>query len=251
MFWVPEIFIDERADENKYTASTHLSINSTGQITFFQSYRLTSSCNLDVHAFPFDKQKCNLTLTVSVYPDENILLKSAKTSKAANQDSHIYYMSNGEWKFEELRTINRYVSYGSLNCSAVIYEITMSRRSIFYVLVVIIPMFALFLLDMAISYAFGTPGEKVAFKVTLILQVTFLSLILTDKLPATSDDPPIIAKFFTGMFVLLIFGILENAFELYLREKKPKFSSLVTCVNRFKRKEKKESEDAVTYLGKQ
>ncbi|XP_067321650.1 5-hydroxytryptamine receptor 3A-like [Anolis sagrei] len=217
-------------------------------MVFFQSYRLTSSCNLDVHAFPFDKQKCNLTMTASVYQDENILLKSVKTSKAASQDSHKYYISNGEWKFEELRTINRYMSYGSLNCSAVIYEITMSRRSIFYVLVVIIPMFALFLLDMAISYAFGSPGEKIAFKVTLILQVTFLSLILTDKLPATSDDPPTIAKFFTGMFVLLIFGILENAFELYLREKKSKLPSLETCANRCKKREKKVSEDAVTCL---
>ncbi|XP_067321651.1 5-hydroxytryptamine receptor 3A-like [Anolis sagrei] len=158
-------------------------------------------------------------------------------------------MTNGEWKFEELRTIHRNISYGSLNCSAVIYEITMSRRSIFYVLVLIIPMFTLFLLDMVISYAFSSPGEKVAFKMTLILEVTFLSLSLTEMLPATSEDPPTIAKFFTGMFMLLVFGTLENAFEVYFGEKKLKLPSLVACVNKFKRNEKKESEDTVTYLG--
>ncbi|XP_042303488.1 5-hydroxytryptamine receptor 3A-like [Sceloporus undulatus] len=67
LLWVPDIFIDERADDDKYTPSPFINILSTGRIYFLQSYRLTSSCNLDVHAFPFDQQKCNLTVTASVY----------------------------------------------------------------------------------------------------------------------------------------------------------------------------------------
>ncbi|KAH0629475.1 hypothetical protein JD844_011557 [Phrynosoma platyrhinos] len=219
LFWVPDIFIDERADDDKFTPSPFVNILSTGRTYFLQSYRLTSSCNLDVHAFPFDKQKCNLTLTASVYQ--------------GNSDEHSYISSIccGLWLLP-------------------VMHITMTRRSILFVLVLIVPTFVLFLVDMAISYAFATPGEKIAFKITLILEVSFLSLILNDMLPATSDEPPVIAMFFSGMFLFMILGIMENAFVLYLREKKANLLPLAAFLNRFKKKEKKESEDPVIYLGK-
>lgn len=52
-----------RADEDKFTLSPMAFVTSDGYIHLLQTYRLTSSCGLDVHAFPFDKQKCNLTMT--------------------------------------------------------------------------------------------------------------------------------------------------------------------------------------------
>ncbi|KAJ7315998.1 hypothetical protein JRQ81_002160 [Phrynocephalus forsythii] len=243
--------VRERADEDKFTASPFVNISSNGSIVAFQAHRLTSSCNLDVHAFPFDKQACNLTIMSSAYSDEDILMKSIKTSKMANQDSHKNYLTNGEWKFEQLRIVEHVMSYDTFSTSTVIYEITMTRRSILQVLVLILPTFSLFLLDMAISYAFASPGEKIVFKVTLILEVSFLSMILNDKLPTTSDNPPVIAKFFTGLFMFMVLGILENAFILYLREAKPTFQCFrgKKFLNKFKRTKERKSEDPTTCFG--
>uniref|UniRef100_A0ABM5FMP3 5-hydroxytryptamine receptor 3A-like n=1 Tax=Pogona vitticeps TaxID=103695 RepID=A0ABM5FMP3_9SAUR len=248
LFWVPDIYIDERADEDKFTASPFVNISSNGSIIAFQAHRLTSSCNLDVHAFPFDEQKCNLTIMSSAYSDEDILMKSVKTSKMANQDSHKNYLTNGEWKFENLRIIEDTVHYDTFSSSVVTYEVTMTRRSILHVLALILPTFSLFLLDMAISYAPASPEEKIVFKVTLILEVSFLSMILNDKLPTTSNNPPVIAKFFTGMFMFMVLGILENAFILYLRERKPKFQYFKgkKFLSRFLRTEEEKSEDPMT-----
>ncbi|XP_077780308.1 5-hydroxytryptamine receptor 3A-like [Podarcis muralis] len=250
LFWTPDIYIDERADEDKFTLSPMAFVTSDGHIHLLQTYRLTSSCGLDVHAFPFDKQKCNLTMT-TICSDKEILMKSSKSSMKANQDSHKSFLSSGEWKFEELRIIESTWGSDIGNFSIVTYEVSMKRQSILYVLVLILPTFTLFLLDMAISYAFACPGEKIAFKVTLILQVSLLSLILNDMLPSASDDPPVIAMFFTGIFVFMVFGILENAFVLYLKQKKPESPPFMRnkFMNIILRKKKKQSEKPVADLG--
>lgn len=70
----------------------------------------------------------------------------------------------------------------------------MKRLAIFHVLVLIVPTVTLFLLDMAISLAFASPAEMIAFKMTLILENSVLSLILNEMLPATSDNPPVIGN---------------------------------------------------------
>ncbi|KAL8163249.1 UNVERIFIED_CONTAM: hypothetical protein K2H54_015602 [Gekko kuhli] len=93
-----------------------------------------------------------------------------------------------------------------------------------------------------------SPGDMIAFKVTLILEVSVLSLILNDMLPATSDDPPVIATFFIGIFMFMVLGILENALIVYLKEKKPKllFFKDRKGMNRFLRKK---TEDPVIIPG--
>ncbi|XP_054832285.1 5-hydroxytryptamine receptor 3A-like [Eublepharis macularius] len=248
LFWVPDIFIDERADEDKFTTSPFLHVSYNGSITVLHIYRLTSSCNLDVHAFPFDEQKCNLTLMPSVHTAEEILLNSTKTSNKTNQDSRKNYLTSGEWKFENLRIIQQLMPYDTDTFSTVIYEISMTRRSILYVLVLIVPTVTLFLLDMAISFTAVSPVDMISFKVTLILEVSVLSLILNDMLPATSDNPPVIAMFFTGIFMFMVVGIMEHALIMYLKEKKPKlpFFKDRKCMSRFLREE---TEDPVITPG--
>ncbi|XP_063152648.1 5-hydroxytryptamine receptor 3A-like [Candoia aspera] len=251
LFWTPDIFIDEQADENKHATSPFVHVSSDGSISLFQAHRLTSTCQLDVHMFPFDEQTCSLTIASSLHSDKEVRIKNIKTSNKTNQDSRKYYLASGEWKFEKVRITEQTLFYELINHSAVIYEIDMKRRAILHELVLILPTFILFLLDMAISYAFASPTEKIAFKVTMILQVSFLSMMLNDKLPATSDHPPIIAMFFIGIFAFMVLGILENAFVVYLKEQKSKLPSFKTknFISRFLRKEKEKIKDSVMDVG--
>ncbi|KAL7989466.1 hypothetical protein Chor_012132 [Crotalus horridus] len=249
LFWTPHIFIDEQADEDKYTVSRYIDVSFDGSISLFQAYQLTSACNLDIHPFPFDEQKCNLTMVPALhedcpelavlwvmglifFPENEVKIKSIKTSQKTNQDSRRHYLAGGEWKFE---------------------NIAMKRRSILHELIVILPIFVLFLLDMAISCAFSSPAEKIAFKVTMILQVSFLSTMLIDKLPPTSDYPPVIAIFFTGIFAFMVLGILENACMEYFKEQNSKFPSFKTknFIRKFLRKEKIKAEDSITDVGEE
>lgn len=47
--------------------SHFIGISFDGSISLFQAHQLTSACNLDIHPFPFDEQKCNLTIVPTLH----------------------------------------------------------------------------------------------------------------------------------------------------------------------------------------
>ncbi|EMP30911.1 5-hydroxytryptamine receptor 3A, partial [Chelonia mydas] len=73
--------------------------------------------------------------------------------------------------------------------------ISMKRRPILYVLNLIFPSCALFLLDMTILFSSSSYEDKISFQLSLIIGESVLALILKDILPTSSDDPPIIGTY--------------------------------------------------------
>ncbi|CAM5156159.1 unnamed protein product [Eretmochelys imbricata] len=68
----------------------------------------------------------------------------------------------------------------------------MKRRPILYVLNLIFPTCALYLLDMTILFSSSSYEDNISFQLSLIIGESVLALILKDILPTSSDDPPII-----------------------------------------------------------
>nr|XP_016846842.1 PREDICTED: 5-hydroxytryptamine receptor 3C-like [Anolis carolinensis] len=131
------------------------------------------------------------------------------------------YLTNGEWKFNRISFSSDIMSGVQMKYSAVTYQIFMQRRPVLYVLNLIIPTSALFFLDLVISFTSASPSEKINFKITLILEISVLSLILNEILPASSDEPPLIAKFFMGIFLLMVTSLLENYLTMTLKMMNP------------------------------
>ncbi|KAI9514905.1 hypothetical protein NQZ68_029750 [Dissostichus eleginoides] len=94
-------------------------------------------------------------------------------------------------------------------------------RRIFSLFIVnfLVPIMFLFCLDLASFLMSDKGGEKVSFKVTLLLAVTVMQLILNDVLPSSSDEVPIIAIFCFGTFGLMFISLLETILVMYLIEK--------------------------------
>nr|XP_055041215.1 5-hydroxytryptamine receptor 3A-like [Misgurnus anguillicaudatus] len=53
-------------------------------------------------------------------------------------------------------------------------------------------------------------GEKLGFKVTLLLAISVLLLILNDTLPSTAKEVPLIGLFCSVIFILIGISILES-----------------------------------------
>ncbi|MED6262608.1 hypothetical protein ATANTOWER_022660, partial [Ataeniobius toweri] len=64
-----------------------------------------------------------------------------------------------------------------------------------------------------------TGGEKVGFKITILLAVTVMQLILNDILPSSSDKIPIIAVYCIGTFALMLLSLLETIVVIHLIDK--------------------------------
>ena len=74
----------------------------------------------------------------------------------------------------------------------------MKRRSVLYIVNFILPILFFLCLDLASCMISDGRGEKLGFKITVLLAVTVMQLILNDILPSSSDRVPLI-----GIRVLL------------------------------------------------
>lgn len=63
-----------------------------------------------------------------------------------------------------------------------------------YVINLIVPLFYLLVLDLTSFFINEARGEKLGFKVTVLLSISVLLLILQDMLPSTEDQLPMIGE---------------------------------------------------------
>lgn len=68
----------------------------------------------------------------------------------------------------------------------------MKRNSVLYIANFLLPVFFFLCLDFTSLLMSDTSGEKVGFKITVLLAVTVMQLILNDILPSASDQIPLI-----------------------------------------------------------
>lgn len=70
----------------------------------------------------------------------------------------------------------------------------MVRKPLLYVVNFIVPLFYLLVLDVASFFISEARGEKLGFKITILLSISVLLLILKDILPSTEDNLPMIGE---------------------------------------------------------
>lgn len=70
----------------------------------------------------------------------------------------------------------------------------MRRRPQLYIVNFLLPVFFFLCLDMASFLISDCGGEKLSFKVTVLLAVTVMQLILNEILPSSSERIPLIGK---------------------------------------------------------
>lgn len=70
----------------------------------------------------------------------------------------------------------------------------MKRRPLLYIVNFLLPVLFFLCLDVASFLISDSGGEKLSFKVTVLLAVTVLQLILNEILPASSNRIPLIGK---------------------------------------------------------
>lgn len=74
----------------------------------------------------------------------------------------------------------------------IMLQITMKRKSELYVVNFILPVLCFICLDFASFLISDSGGEKLGFKVTVLLAVTVMQLILNEILPSSSERIPLV-----------------------------------------------------------
>ncbi|KAM9425816.1 LOW QUALITY PROTEIN: 5-hydroxytryptamine receptor 3A [Pholidichthys leucotaenia] len=226
MLWKPDLTIEEMTEKDKAPPSPYLTINNKGYVEVQNDQVLVSTCRMHIFKFPFDIQRCNLSFKSAIHTARDIRLQASDNSSEATEWSREVMRTQYEWLFMNMivTTNNASDSFGQ---DMVIYTITMKRRSILYVVNFLLPVLFFVCLDLASFLISDKGGEKLCFKVTVLLAVTVLQLILNEILPASSNRIPLIAVYCIGNFALMLLSLLETIFVMYLMEKDPQGTEII------------------------
>ncbi|XP_034426825.1 5-hydroxytryptamine receptor 3A-like [Hippoglossus hippoglossus] len=219
VLWKPDLTIEEMTEKDRAPPSPHLTIHSDGLVHEQNDLVLVSTCRMHVYQFPFDTQSCNLSFRSIIHPSEEIHLFSNSKSKKATEESKDLMRTQYEWLFININVSSEMINSFGFDQDVIIYTINMKRRSILYIVNFLLPVLFFLFLDLASFLISDNGGEKLSFKVTVLLAVTVLQLILNDILPASSNRIPLIAVYCIGVFGLMMLSLLETIVVMYLMEK--------------------------------
>ncbi|XP_070708058.1 5-hydroxytryptamine receptor 3A-like [Pempheris klunzingeri] len=217
--WRPDLIIEEMIEKDKAPPTPYLTISYYGFVHLRDNLVLISTCKMEVYKFPFDIQTCTLSFKSAVYSVKEILLEEYSNSSATTEWSREVMRTQSEWLFMHVNVSKKTVDYLGFNQSMLIYSVTMKRRSALYIANFMLPVLFFLCLDLASFLISDSGGEKLGFKVTVLLAVTVMQLILNEILPSSSDRIPLIAIYCIGSFGLMMLSLLETILVMYLIRK--------------------------------
>ncbi|XP_024141062.2 5-hydroxytryptamine receptor 3A [Oryzias melastigma] len=217
--WKPDLTIEEMTEKDKAPPSPLLKIHNWGKVEFRNNQVIISTCKMHAYQFPFDYQSCNLTFKSVLHNDEEMIIKVDENSTHATLWSLEIIKTQFEWVFLNITIDQKVVDFYGSNQTSIIYTVNMRRRSILYCANFLVPILFLMILDLASFLIPDDGGEKLSFKVTVLLAVTVMQLLLNEILPSSTDRIPIVVLFCIGIFGLMLLSLLETIFVIYLRNK--------------------------------
>ncbi|XP_075719785.1 5-hydroxytryptamine receptor 3A-like [Rhinoderma darwinii] len=212
--WVPDIFIQQFVDEDRYQHLSYLMVDHTGWVRLLKPMRVVSTCNLNIFSFPFDIQNCSLTFGSSLNTAQHIKLGLLMTNGSIRNISLDDDGPQGEWELVQKETFD-----GRNMQNMVTFNIIIKRRAILHVVNLLLPSAFLMLIDI---FSFNLPPhsmDRATFKMTLLLGYMVFLLIINGLLPATSSGTPLIGIYVSLCLALLVIGLLETVFIMNILHK--------------------------------
>ncbi|XP_060553550.1 neuronal acetylcholine receptor subunit alpha-7-like [Ruditapes philippinarum] len=183
-------------------------LSSSGTVYYGFPTVLHSVCRVRVTYFPFDTQECGLKfgswshtqLDIDFYP----------TSPTGDLSS---FITNNEWIVTEItaqRNVIMYLEpYADVN-----FIVIMARRPDHYVMTMLFPCI---LIGATAAIGFLLPaesGEKISLEVTVLLSQSVFLLVISDFLPPSADDFPILGLYFAVSMLLVGLSLVMSVFVL-------------------------------------
>ncbi|XP_051570402.1 5-hydroxytryptamine receptor 3A-like [Myxocyprinus asiaticus] len=220
MFWTPDIgIIESIKTEFAIKESPYVQMVSLGIIVSSDTLAVTTACKMNLHRFPFDIQSCTLTLQSSIHFIHELIIEPYSNASSLTFNSQNAFQTQGEWELIDINMTKYNNSILWDTRAQLKYQVTIKRRPLLYVINFMLPVFYFLVLDVASFFINVEGGEKLSFKVTLLLAISVLLLILNDMLPSTAEDIPLIGIYCIVVFTLIGISILETIFVNFLMDR--------------------------------
>ncbi|XP_019622150.1 PREDICTED: neuronal acetylcholine receptor subunit alpha-10-like [Branchiostoma belcheri] len=217
--WRPDILVYNRIQDEGWSATpdTNAILFSDGRVNWYHPVTLRSTCLMDVARFPYDIQRCPLTLGSWTYTNDMVDIEARNITQEDRQE----YIENGEWILVSIRA-GRGVAAGSTgNYTTWTWTIEIARRDLYYNYYVVATSFILVILGLLTFCVPADSGEKLSLSIVMLLSLIVFMELVTNSLPATSTNIPLIGQFFGGMIVLIALSAAMTIFILGIHYRGP------------------------------
>ncbi|KAI8517064.1 hypothetical protein Bbelb_056450 [Branchiostoma belcheri] len=219
--WIPDIYLYNNVDEQSdggLQPGTNVKVTSEGEVSWLTPSSFTSSCKIDIGPFPYDQQHCILHFGSWTHTGVQVDLQNA--SAAADLSD---FADNGEWWLLGMPVSREEKFY---SCCPEPYpnlkfSIDLKRRPMFYFFNLVLPCLILLLINPLVFYLPPDSGERMGFCMTILLALVVFLQLVSESLPKTSDNIPLIGKFFAGTIFLLGLTAMANIIILHLYYRRP------------------------------
>ncbi|XP_072342306.1 5-hydroxytryptamine receptor 3A-like [Scyliorhinus torazame] len=210
--WVPDILINEFVDVGKSPEIPYVYVDNGGRVKNYKPIQVVTACSLDIYNFPFDVQNCTFTFTSWLHNIRDINISLWRSPEVVKYDRSVF-MNQGEWELLYVDTqfnefnLERGVSDGYAEMR---FFLVIRRRPLFYAVSLLLPSIFLMVMDIIGFYLPPDSGERVSFKITLLLGYSVFLIIVSDTLPATAIGTPLIGVYFVVCMALLVISLTET-----------------------------------------
>ncbi|GMR57990.1 hypothetical protein PMAYCL1PPCAC_28185, partial [Pristionchus mayeri] len=228
MIWKPDLLVYNNANMNvkDNELQTNSLIEYDGKVSLFRAMIIDITCYLNMNKFPFDQQICYIMLASWSYDGSQIMLQTAEEPTAApnanktNLATLTHYIPNMEWKLVDFKYRSNLKFY---ECCPnpypdISYFFAIKRNPSYYLFTLIIP--SAFITIVTVIGFFtphsstGENTEKVSLGVTALLSLAIILMMVSDKLPATSDSVPLLGQYYVGLIFIMFLATYCTTFTL-------------------------------------
>ena len=108
------------------------------------------------------------------------------------------FVENGIWNLTDVIMFRNVVNYGKQygEYSEIIFILVLKRHPTFYILTIITPCLLLSIINLLVFILPTESGEKVSLGITNVLALVLFQQLISGIMPPTSDNSPLIGKFY-------------------------------------------------------
>ncbi|XP_061133216.1 neuronal acetylcholine receptor subunit alpha-7-like [Syngnathus typhle] len=216
LLWKPDILLYNSADKTSDLSHTKIVSSFSGDCLHIPPRIIRSNCYFDLRWFPFDIQKCELKFGSWTYGGFSLDLSLIEADISE-------YVPNGEW---DLVVVSGKKNSRTYDCCEepypdVTYTIVMRRRTLFYVVRLLIPSILISILALFVFLLPADSGQKISLGITVMLSQIVFMLLVAQIMPPTSDSVPLIAQYFIITMGIVALSVIVTVVVLQVHHHDP------------------------------
>ncbi|XP_060080385.1 acetylcholine receptor subunit alpha-like [Ylistrum balloti] len=210
--WHPKIFLLTTAAELESFSGNEFLANAqpSGEIQLITGKLVKSICNVDMTHYPTDTQTCSFVICPWGYTPSEVRLIPSNSTVALQ-----FLSPNGEWDIASTSIVQS--SFYEPQVAALQINLTLSRKSTYYMISLIAPIVLLILLSSAAFLIPVSSGGRVSYAISMLLSLALYLSLISASIPQVSEPMAGISYFLTlsliGSSVLVLLTIFTLRLE--------------------------------------